>query len=103
MSTSISDTMIDAMSPLADSRSMEEIHTDILLLKEKIDANLPASDLLIRIHKDLYNKPECFALLSDDQIAAIIQGISLHVRREIVQGKEKPRAKKNYSADDFDL
>lgn len=99
MTTSISDSIVD----LVEDKSIDDIRTDILSLRQKLDANLPMSDLLIRIHKDLFSKPECFAVLDEDEIAQVIKGIQIHVRREIVSGKDKPKTKKNYSMDDFDL
>ena len=66
-------------------------------------ARIDVSILLIKIHKDLYHKPESFAVLTDEEISVIIKGIEIHTSREILSGKERPRAKKSFSNDDLDL
>lgn len=87
------------------SAEIAEILGQIDQLKVAIDtsANADVSTLLIRIHKDLYHKPECFGLLSDAEISVIMKGIEIHTSREILSGKERPRAKKSFSNDDLDL
>jgi len=82
-----------------------EILDSIDKLKQAIDdsAKTTISTQLIRIHKDLFHKPECFGLLSESEISTIIKGIQLHTSHEILVGKERPRAKKSYSKDDLDL
>lgn len=82
---------------------LEKIRADIAVLKAQIDSTAPCGDLLVRIHKDLHEKPECFAVLSDSEIATVIAGIKKHTQRELIVGKEKTRLKKNYSNDDIDL
>lgn len=82
---------------------METLKTDIETLKAQIDSVAPCGDLLVRIHKDLHEKPECFAILTDSEIATVIAGIKKHTQRELIVGKEKTRLKKNYSNDDIDL
>lgn len=85
------------------SEISDEIRTDILNLKNLIDTNAPISELLVRIHKDLHEKPDTFAVLSDSEISTIISGIKIHTKRELIVGKEKPKFKKSYSMDDLDL
>ena len=82
-----------------------ELMLQIGALKQAIDSGAKAdiSTQLIRIHKDLYNKPETFGLLSDTEIAVLTKGLEMHSSYEILVGKEKPRAKKSFSADDLDL
>ena len=82
---------------------LEKIKEDIEVLKAQIDSTAPCGDLIIRIHKDLHEKPECFAVLADSEIATVIAGIKKHTQRELIVGKEKTRLKKNYSNDDIDL
>lgn len=83
--------------------SIEQIKSDILALRERLDSSVPLGELLVRIHGDLYKKPECFAVLSDEEISILIKGIQHHTRREIAVGKEKARAKKTFSMEDLDL
>lgn len=82
-----------------------EILDSIDKLKQAIDDSAKAtiSTQLIRIHRDLFHKPECFGLLSESEISTIIKGIQLHTSHEILVGKERPRAKKSFSNDDLDL
>lgn len=82
---------------------IQKIRDDIFSLKQEIDSVAPCGELLIRIHKDLYEKPECFAVLSDDEIATVIAGIKKHTQRELIVGKERARLKKSFSHDDIDL
>ena len=89
--------------PQTSSDISDEIRTNILSLKNLIDANAPVSELLVRIHKDLHEKPETFAVLTDSEISTIISGIKIHTRKELIVGKEKPKFKKSYSMDDLDL
>lgn len=82
---------------------IESIKAEIHELRNKLDEKAPIGSLLIKIHSDLFKKPECFAVLSDLEIAAIIEGIEIHTRKELVVGKSKARIKKNYSTSDLDL
>lgn len=87
------------------SAEIVEILGQIDQLKQAIDdsAKATVSTQLIRIHRDLFHKPECFGLLSESEISTIIKGIQLHTSHEILVGKERPRAKKSFSNDDLDL
>ena len=98
-------TSMTSQSPTLQTSSdiSDDIRTAILNLKNLIDANAPVSELLVRIHKDLHEKPETFAVLSDSEISTIISGIKIHTKRELIVGKEKPKFKKSYSMDDLDL
>ena len=78
-----------------------EILTSIEELKNQIDSSAPVGELLIRIHKDLYEKPECFALMTDDEISTIVKGIQKHTKIELIVGKSKPTLKKKFSEDDL--
>lgn len=104
-SSTQTDTNIDSIDSMDESvsASLDEIHSDILALKDQINSTADCSELLIRIHKDLYKKPECFAVLSDEEISTVIAGIKQHTKRELMVGKEKTRLKKNFSMDDLDL
>ena len=96
--------MADVIDSLSTSDiNIEQIRSDILALKERLDSSVPLGELLVRIHGDLYKKPECFAVLSDAEISVIIKGIQNHTRREIAVGKEKARIKKTFSMEDLDL
>lgn len=88
---------------MSETIDLEALHTDIQTLRAQIDSTAPCGELLVRIHKDLYAKPECFAVLSNEEIAAVIGGIKKHTQRELMVGKEKTRLKKNFSMDDLDL
>ena len=85
--------------------NLAEILAQVDQLKQAIHtmARADISALLIRIHKELYAKPECFGVLSDTEISTIIKGIEIHSTNEILVGKERPRAKKSFSIDDLDL
>lgn len=82
---------------------LTEIQASIAELKIKMDAKAPIGELVVRIHKDLYEKPQCFGLLTDTEISNVIQGIKIHTQRDLVVSKEKTRLKKNYSIDDLAL
>lgn len=83
--------------------SLESIRSAIDELKAQIDSTAPCGELLVRIHKDLYEKPECFGILSDEEISVLVAGIEKHANRELIVGKEKTRLKKKFSDDDIDL
>lgn len=78
-----------------------DILTSIEELKHQIDSSTPVGELLIRIHKDLYEKPECFAVLTDDEISTVIKGIQKHTKIELITSKSKPKLKKSFSDDDL--
>lgn len=94
---------MENQSPQSASESTEFIRGEIAQLKERLDSRIPISDLLVKIHKDLYEKPEVFGLISDEEIAVIIGAIQTHTRQELIVSKEKPKVKKKYSTDDLDL
>lgn len=83
--------------------TVQDIIDKVEELKKQIDAGGKVSDLLIRIHHDTFEKPECFGVLTDDQIATIVRGIEIHTQRELVVGKNKARIKKKFTLDDFTL
>lgn len=85
--------------------STEEILSGINELKALIDsgAGVNISELLVRIHRDLYAKPECFGILTDEQISTLIKGIEVYTRKELVAGKSKPNIKKSFTMDDLTL
>lgn len=94
---------MENQSPQTETESVKFIQGEIAQLKERLDQKIPISDLLVRIHKDLYEKPEVFGLISDEEIAVIIGAIQIHTRNELIVSKEKPKIKKKYSTDDLDL
>lgn len=88
---------------LTTEEALELVRSEISKLKEQLDSTAPCGELLIRIHKDLYEKPECFAVLTDSEISTLIAGIKKHSQRELIVGKEKTRLKKSFSDEDIDL
>lgn len=94
---------MENLSPQTESESTAFIKGEIAQLKERLDQKIPLSDLLVRIHKDLYEKPEVFGLLTDEEISHIIGAIQVHTRQELIVSKAKPKVKKNFSMDDLDL
>lgn len=99
--------MTNQIDSISTSQSLTEIErsikNSIIELKAQIDSTAPCGELLVRIHKDLYEKPEVLGVLSDEEISVVIAGIKKHTNRELIVGKEKARLKKNFSLDDIDL
>ena len=81
-----------------------ELQMKIAALKDAIlTAHPTMPTLLAQIHKQLKADPVSVTLMSEEDIAVIISGLSAHTKTEIIASavKAKGKALKNLSADDL--
>lgn len=73
----------------------DQITEQILTLQQALLANQPNMPGLLReIHQRLKADPEVVTLLTEDQIAVIVEGLKVHTATSIVTAKEKKTATK---------
>lgn len=87
----------------SNSFDLDEIQSDLADLRERLDSKAPLSDLLVKIHQNLFKKPETLSVLSDSDIAVLIKGIESHSQVSLVVGKARPAIKNKFSMNDIDL
>ena len=84
---------------------IEELETQLNRVEAAIKANSTqeVSQLIIKIHSNLLQKPELLMPLAPEKIAILIKGIERTVHHQIIEGTSNKSPKKKYRDEDIDL
>jgi hypothetical protein len=83
--------------------SLLEIKAEILAMETLLNANAPLGDCILRIHRQLKEKPELAGMLSQEDIMRQVKGLKSLKLSAILEGKGRKSVKSSYSEDDLDL